>query len=60
MAVSDAHKRAAAKWAATNNESFSVKLRKGKDPSREDIKAAAKRDGMSVNAWVIEAIKDKL
>lgn len=60
MATSEAHNRAAAKWAAANNEMLSVKLRKDKDPSREQIRAAAARDGMSVNAWIIEAIRDKL
>lgn len=59
-ASSEAHLRATAKWAAQNNEMLSVKLRRGKDPSRAEIKAAADRDGLSVNAWIIEAIRDKL
>lgn len=28
--------------------------------SAEAIKAAASRDGMSVNAWILDAIRDKL
>lgn len=60
MATSEAHKRAVKKWQTENNESFSVKLRIGKDPSREQIKAAAAREGLSLNAFVIAAIKDKL
>lgn len=60
MATSEAHKRAVKKWQTANNESFSVKLRIGKDPSREQIKAAAAREGLSLNAFVIAAIKDKL
>lgn len=31
-----------------------------KGPTKEQIKAAAKAEGMSVNAWIIEAIRDKL
>lgn len=60
MAVSDAQKKSAAKWQAANNEFISVKLRKGTDPSKDAIRAAAERDGMSVNAWIIDAIKARL
>jgi predicted HicB family RNase H-like nuclease len=60
MATSEAHRRAAAKWQASNNETQTIKLRKGQDPSKADIRAAAERDGVSVNAWLIAAIKDKL
>ena len=62
MAVSDAQKRAVAKWDAANCDKITIKLNKGSggDPSKDTIKAAAARDGLSVNAWIIEAIKDKL
>ena len=60
MASSDAHKRAAMKWDKENTERISVKLTKGRDPSKEQIKAAADACGMSVNAWIVEAINDKL
>ncbi len=60
MAISEAHKKASAKWQSNNNEFATVKLRKGIDPSKEEIKAAAAREGLSVNAWLIEAIREKL
>ena len=60
MATSEAHRKAAAKWAATNNETQTIKLRKGIDPSKADIRAAAERDGMTVNAWLIALIKANL
>ena len=60
MASSKAHIKAAAKWAAANNEMLTIKLRLGKDPSKDQIRAAAERDGLSVNAWIIEAIRAKL
>ena len=60
MASSDAHKRAVAKWEKENNEKITIKLNKAKDPSKAQIKAAADMCGMSVNAWIIEAINEKL
>lgn len=62
MATTEAQKKAAAKWDAANCDKITIKLNRGsgKDPSKEAIKAAAARDGMSVNAWIIEAIRDKL
>ena len=49
------------KYKAENTERRTVLLFKSRgDPSLEQIKAAAERDGLSVNAWIIEAIKDKL
>jgi hypothetical protein len=62
MSVSEAQKKAAAKWDAANCDRLTIKLNhgKGKDPSKAEIKAAAERDGLSVNAWIIEAIKERL
>lgn len=62
MTASDARLRANAKWDAANCDKITIKLNRGsgKDPSKEAIKAAAARDGLSVNAWIIEAIRDKL
>jgi predicted HicB family RNase H-like nuclease len=59
--VSEAQKKANAKWNKGNRETFTVNLYPGKnDPTKADIAAAAARDGMSVNAWIVEAIKEKL
>lgn len=58
--TTEAQRRASLKWEQENNEKITIKLRRGKDPSKAQIQAAAQRDGLSVNAWVLEAIKDKL
>lgn len=60
MASSDAHKNAAKKWAKGNTENLTVKLMVGKDPAKDRIKAAAEREGLSLNRFVVECIKDKL
>ncbi|MBQ5928036.1 MAG: hypothetical protein IIW96_02545 [Oscillibacter sp.] len=39
---------------------FRVKLDGSDGVTKETISQAAERDGMSVNAWIIEAIRDKL
>lgn len=60
MGTTEAQKRASLKWDRENTEKITIKLNKSKDPGKEQIRAAAARDGMSTNAWIIEAIKDKL
>lgn len=62
MATSEAQKKAAAKWDAANCDKITIKLNRGSGgaPTKEQIRAAAERDGVSVNAWIIAAIKDKL
>lgn len=60
LKTTEAQRRASLKWEQENNEKITVKLRRGKDPGKEQIKAAADAAGMSVNAWILEAIKDKL
>lgn len=60
LATTTAQRRASLKWERTNNEKITVKLRLGVDPSKAQISAAAKASGQSVNAWIIDAIKDKL
>ena len=39
---------------------FRVKLDGTDGVTKEILNKAAERDGMSVNAWIIEAIRDKL
>lgn len=59
--VSEKKKASNAKWDKENRRTQTVFFYPGKnDPTKEQIAAAAKRDGMSVNAWIVEAIKDKL
>lgn len=43
-----------------DNITFRVKLDGTDGVTRASIAQAAERDGMSVNAWIIEAIRDKL
>lgn len=59
--VSEKKKASNAKWDSGNRTTIAVHLYKGKnDPTKAEIAAAAARDGLSVNAWIVEAIKDKL
>lgn len=60
MPATAAQCRASLKWERENTEKITIKLRRGQDPSKEDIRAAAAREGVSVNQWIIEAIKGKL
>lgn len=60
LRTSDAQRKASLKWERENNEKITVKLRRGKDPGKDQIRAAAAANGQSVNEWIIEAIRDKL
>ncbi len=60
LKTSKAQRDASLKWERENNEKITVKLRTGSDPSKAQIRAAAAAAGQSVNAWIIEAIRDKL
>lgn len=60
LKTSKAQRNASLKWERENNEKITVKLRIGTDPSKAQIRAAAAAAGQSVNAWIIEAIRDKL
>ena len=60
LRTSKAQRDASLKWEHENNEKITVKLRIGTDPSKAQIRAAAAAEGQSVNAWIIEAIRDKL
>ena len=60
LRTSDAQRKASLKWERENNEKVTIKLRIGTAPSKAQIRAAAAAAGQSVNAWIIEAIRDKL
>ena len=60
LRTSDAQRKASLKWERENNEKITIKLRTGSDPGKDQIRAAAAAAGQSVNAWIIEAIRDKL
>lgn len=61
MSVSEKKLITNKKWNDANRYTQTLHLYPGKgDPTKERLAAAAKRDGMSVNAWIVECIKDKL
>ena len=57
MAVSDAQRRATAKYNAANYDRIEIKVPKG---NKEIIAQAAAAAGQSVNAFINEAIKEKM
>jgi predicted HicB family RNase H-like nuclease len=48
------------KWQQENQERVVVMTSKKESPTKEEIKAAAQAAGMSMNAWILDAIRDKL
>jgi DNA-directed RNA polymerase subunit E'/Rpb7 len=48
------------KWQQENQERIVVMTSKKESPTKNEIKLAAKQAGMSVNAWILDAIRDKL
>ena len=60
LKTTEAQRRATAKWQAENTEKITLKLYQSKDPSKAQIQAAAEAAGQSVNAWIVDAIKQAL
>ena len=60
LKTTEAQRRAAAKWQAENTEKITIKLYRSRDPSKAQIQAAAEAAGQSVNAWIVDAIKQSL
>ena len=58
--TTEAQRRASAKWQAENTEKITLKLYRARDPSKAQIPAAAETAGQSVNAWIVDAIKQAL
>lgn len=56
MAVSDAHKRASARWNASRDN---IMIRPTMDEGRE-IRDAAAKAGQSVQAYILEAIRERM
>ena len=48
------------KWQKENQERIVVMTSRTEPPTKTQIRAAAAAAGQSVNAWIIEAIRDKL
>lgn len=57
MALTDAQKRAVAKYNAKSYDRIEIKVKKGQ---KEKIKAHAESRGMSLNAFIVEAIEKEL
>ena len=58
--TTEAQRRATAKWDRDNTEKITLKLYRSRDPSKARIQAAAAAAGQSVNAWIVDAIKQAL
>jgi len=58
--TTEAQRRATAKWDRDNTEKITLKLYRSRDPSKAQIAAAAAAAGQSVNAWIVDAIKQAL
>lgn len=56
MSVSEAHKRASAKWNASRDN---IMIRPDKEEG-ERIRAAAKKAKMSIQNYVLEAVREKM
>lgn len=54
LKTTQAQRRASLKWEQANTDKITLKFR------RDAIQAAAARSGQSVNAWILDAIRDAL
>ena len=57
---SEAKKRADQKWDAKAYDKVLLRLRKDTEPTRDTITRAAECAGMSLNAFIVEAIREKI
>ena len=57
---SEAKKRADQKWDAKAYDKVLLRLRKDTEPTRDTITRAADGAGMSLNAFIVEAIREKI
>ena len=57
MTVSKAQQRAVTKYVKENYDEFKVRLPKG---TKDQIRTAADQQGQSVNAWISQAITEKM
>lgn len=60
LKTTEAQRRATAKWDRDNTEKITIKLYRSRDPRKAQIQAAAEAAGQSVNAWIVDAIKQAL
>lgn len=57
-----AQRRASLKWEQANTDKITIKIRQdgSQGVTKAAIQAAAQRSGLSVNAWILDAIKEAL
>jgi len=60
MPRTDAQRRANAKYEAKAYEKILLRIRTDGELKRSDIQAAADDSGMTVNSFILEAIKEKI
>ena len=60
MAQSRAHIEATTRYESKAYSKITLRLRKDTEPTRETITAAAAAAGLSLNAYIIEAVKEKM
>lgn len=60
MPVTKAHMKATQKFEAKTYDKVLLRIRRDGDTTREAIQAAADRAGLSLNAFILEAVKEKI
>ncbi len=60
MPETEAQKKAHAKYQSKTYDKVLLRLRKDTEPTRETITSKAAAHGMSVNAYIVEAITEKI
>ena len=60
MPETEAQKRAHAKYQSKAYDKILLRLRKDTEPTKETITKVAERTGLSVNAFIQEAITEKI
>ena len=60
MPISDAQRRAKAKFEAKAYDKVLLRIRNDTEPTRETITKEASKRGESLNAYIIEAIKRRI
>ena len=60
MPITDAQKRAKAKYEAQAYSKVLLRIRNDTEPTRETITAAAINQGETINAYILEAVKRRI
>ena len=57
---SEAQNKATQKYIHNSYDQISIRVRKDGDITRDTMQAAADQEGLSLNAYILEAIKEKI